>query len=119
MKKTFIMGLLVVLVVVSGCYGTKTATQPSRTQPATTNTVEIKGFAFNPATITVTKGTTVKWTNNDNAPHTVTTTSAPVDFDSGTKNKGDTFTQTFDTAGTYGYYCSIHPSMKGKIIVTE
>ena len=119
MKKTFIMGLLVVLVVVSGCYGTKTATQPSTTQPATTNTVEIKGFAFNPATITVTKGTTVKWTNNDNAPHTVTTTSAPVDFDSGTKNKGDTFTQAFDTAGTYEYYCSIHPNMKATIIVIE
>ena len=117
MKKIGLIVFLVLVVLISGCYGT--TTQPSTTQPATTNTVEIKGFAFNPATITVTKGTTVKWTNNDNAPHTVTTTSAPVDFDSGTKNKGDTFTQTFDTAGTYGYYCSIHPSMKGKIIVTE
>lgn len=118
MKKIGMIGLLIAILLIAGCYGTKTATQPTTTQPATTNTVEIKGFAFNPSTITVTKGTTVKWTHNDGAPHTVTTTSAPVDFDSGRMNKGGTFSQIFDTAGTYEYYCSIHPSMKGKVIVT-
>ena len=118
MKITFIIGLLVILAVVSGCYGTNTTTQPTQTQPATTNMVEIKGLAFNPATITVSKGTTVTWTHNDGTPHTVTTTTAPVDFDSGIKNKGDTFNQTFNTAGTYEYFCSIHPSMKGNVIVT-
>ncbi len=117
MKKIWIVGLLVILVLIAGCYGTKTTTSGLATTAAA-NSVEIKGFAFNQATITVAKGTTVTWTNDDSAPHTVTTTNAPVDFDSGTMNKGDTFSQTFDTAGTYEYYCSIHPSMKGKVIVT-
>ncbi len=118
MKKIGIVGLLVIVILISGCYGPKTTTQPT-TQPAAANAVEIKGFAFNPAAITVSKGTTVTWTHNDGAPHTVTTTSAPADFDSGTMNKGNTFSQTFDTAGTYEYFCSIHPNMKAKIIVTE
>ena len=116
MKKIGVIGLLVIVTLISGCYGAKTATQ-STTQPATTNTVEIKDFAFNPATTTVAKGTTVSWTNDDGTPHTVTTTKAPVDFDSRRMNKGDQFSQTFDTPGNYEYYCSIHPSMKGKIIV--
>jgi plastocyanin len=114
MKRVFIIGLLLIVIAISGCYRQKTTTQP-----ITSNTVEIKGFAFNPATITVSKGTTVAWVNNNGAPHTITTTIAPVDFDSGRRNKGDTFNQTFNTAGTYEYFCSIHPNMKGKVIVTE
>lgn len=80
MKKIWIIGLLVTLVLIAGCYGTKT-TSIEPTTTAIANSVEIKGFAFNPAAITIAKGTTVRWTHNDNAPHTVTTTSAPVDFD--------------------------------------
>lgn len=122
MKKIGIVGLLVIVILISGCYGPKTTIQPTApipTEPAAANAVEIKGFAFNPGTITVSKGTTVTWTHNDGAPHTVTTTSAPADFNSGRMSKGNTFSQTFDTAGTYEYFCSIHPSMKAKIIVTE
>ena len=80
---------------------------------------KLKALPLIQQTITVVKGTTVTWTHSDGAPHTVTTTKAPVDFDSGRMNKGGQFSQTFDTAGTYEYYCSIHPSMKGKVIVTE
>ena len=121
MKKTLVIGLLLVVVLIAGCYGTQTVTPstPTTTQPAATNNVEIKGFAYGPETITVTKGTTVTWTNEDSAPHTVTTTNAPVAFDSGKMNQGEQFSQTFDTAGTYEYYCSIHPNMRGKVIVTE
>ena len=119
MKKILVVSLLIIMVLISGCYGPKTAAPSTATQPTAANSVEIKGFAFNPGAITVAKGTTVTWTNEDSAPHTVTTTNAPVDFDSGRMSKGDTFSQTFDTAGTYEYYCSIHPNMKGKVIVTE
>src|SRR3989338_7074227 len=107
MKKILVVSLLIIMVLISGCYGPKTAAPSTATQPTAANSVEIKGFAFNPGAITVAKGTTVTWTN------------APVDFDSGRMSKGDTFSQTFDTAGTYEYYCSIHPNMKGKVIVTE
>ena len=119
MKKILVVSLLIIMVLISGCYGPKTAVPPTTTQSTVANSVEIKGFAFNPGAITVAKGTTVTWTNEDSAPHTVTTTNAPVDFDSGRMSKGDTFSQTFDAAGTYEYYCSIHPNMKGKVIVTE
>ena len=119
MKKIWVISLLVIVVLISGCYGPKTAAPSTTTQPTAANTVEIKGFAFNPWEITVTKGTTVTWANKDSAPHTVTTTNAPVAFDSGRMSKGEQFSQTFDTAGTYEYYCSIHPNMRGKVIVTE
>jgi plastocyanin len=81
--------------------------------------VSIVDFAFTPKTITVPVGTTVRWTNNGNAPHTVTSTSSPKAFDSGTLKSGDTFQHTFTTAGQFPYRCNIHPSMTGMVIVVE
>ncbi|MGD1054710.1 MAG: cupredoxin domain-containing protein [Nitrososphaerales archaeon] len=77
--------------------------------------VSISGFAFHPATITVVIGVnnTVTWTNNDATSHTVTSDNSL--FGSGTLAPGATYTQTFDQAGTYGYHCSIHPTMKGTV----
>lgn len=143
MKKTLIIGLLVLVVLISGCtYGPKTTPQPTQTQQTPTQTitaqptptqpaitltatpqptptpaavaVEIKGFAFNPATITIPKGTTVTWAQKDSAIHTVTADS----FDSGRLGQGQTFSFTFNQAGTFEYRCTIHPSMRGKVIVT-
>ncbi len=82
-----------------------------------TVSVSIVDFAFNPKTITVPVGTTVRWTNNGSAPHTVTSTSSPRAFDSGTLNPGDSFEFTFKTAGQFPYFCEIHPSMRGMVIV--
>lgn len=82
-----------------------------------TVSVSIVDFAFTPKTITVPVGTTVRWTNNGSAPHTVTSTSRPKAFDSGTLGSGDTFEFTFKTAGQFPYRCSIHPSMTGTVIV--
>jgi plastocyanin len=65
-------------------------------------------------------GTTVTWTNEDNVPHTVMsgTRDNPSDlFDSGNVEPGEVFTYTFDEAGTYDYFCSIHPGMNGTVIV--
>jgi plastocyanin len=81
--------------------------------------VSIVDFAFTPKTITVPVGTTVRWTNTGNAPHTVTSTSSPKAFDSGTLNSGDTFQHTFTTAGQFPYRCNIHPSMTGTVIVEQ
>ncbi|MFN4218479.1 MAG: cupredoxin domain-containing protein [Candidatus Bipolaricaulia bacterium] len=81
--------------------------------------VSIVDFAFTPKTITVPVGTTVRWTNNGSAPHTVTSTSSPRAFDSGTLNSGDSFEFTFKTAGQFPYRCSIHPSMTGTVIVEQ
>ncbi len=75
----------------------------------------ITGFAFNPATITITSGATVTWSNQDNVGHTVTADDGS--FDSKTVASGSTFSQTFSAPGTYTYHCSIHPSMKATIVV--
>jgi plastocyanin len=78
--------------------------------------VAIAGFAFVPADISVSAGTTVTWTNNDSAPHTVTLDDGSAD--SGNMAQGSTFSLAFDTAGTFAYYCAIHASMTGTVTVT-
>jgi plastocyanin len=85
--------------------------------PVATDAVDIKNFAFSPATITVPAGSTVVWTNDDSIQHDIT-------FDGGSivssvLNHNDTFSHTFSTAGTYHYICSIHPFMHGTVIVTS
>jgi plastocyanin len=77
--------------------------------------VKIDNFTFTPKSVTVKAGTTVTWTNQDDIPHTVTSTtkqfkSKPLDTD-------DKFTFTFTTPGTYEYFCSLHPHMTGTIVV--
>jgi plastocyanin len=79
--------------------------------------VAIVDFAFQPASLEVPAGTTVTWTNGGAAPHTVTADDGA--FDSGQLAPGASFSQTFDTAGTFTYHCEIHPQMTGTIVVTE
>lgn len=86
---------------------------PSGGSGAAAVTVHIKDFAFNPADVTVNKGDTVVWVNDDNVPHIV---KFP-DFQSGTLATGDSFEHRFDAAGEYAYVCGIHASMQGKVTV--
>ena len=79
--------------------------------------VQIKGFAFAPRTITVKVGDTVTWTNEDSARHTATADDGS--FDTGLLAKGQSGSVTFDTPGTYMYFCTPHPNMKGTIVVEE
>ncbi|MGA9743673.1 MAG: plastocyanin/azurin family copper-binding protein [Nitrososphaeraceae archaeon] len=81
------------------------------------------GKFFVPDTLTVSKGTTVSWTNGDSTLHTVTSGSAEAgnsgtEFDSSYLAAGKTFQHPFNTAGTFDYYCTLHPYMKGKVVVT-
>ncbi len=81
--------------------------------------VPIKGFVYIPETVTVPAGASVAWTNQDNAPHTSTGIGdAVLALDSGAIVFGQTFTQEFDTPGTYPYYCVYHPNMLGTVVVT-
>jgi plastocyanin len=80
-----------------------------------TNEVFIQGMAFNPPSITVAAGTTITWTNKDALAHTVTSNSNA--FNSPTMGTGATFSFTFANAGTYSYYCAIHPSMVASVTV--
>jgi plastocyanin len=81
----------------------------------------MKDIAFNPSNITVAKGGSVTWTNDDSVGHDVTKESGPgADFKSGDPGgiaPGSDFTQKFDTAGTIKYVCTVHPGMEGTVTV--
>jgi amicyanin len=128
-----VFALLVILFATYGCSTASTvSTEASETQgqqnsesaattatetqaPAAGNKIAIENFAFNPSEMQIKIGETVTWTNMDSAPHTVKSDS----FQSDTLNNGDSFSFTFDKAGTYDYICGVHPTMKGKIIVNQ
>jgi plastocyanin len=77
--------------------------------------VKIDNFSFTPQTITVAPGTTVTWTNRDDIPHTVVSSEGI--FKSKVRDTDEKFSYTFTKAGTYGYFCSVHPKMTGTVVV--
>ena len=80
--------------------------------------VTIERSRFEPDELTVSAGTEVTWENLDAFAHTVTSDEeSTLAFDSGELAQGDTFSQTFDEAGTFEYFCEIHPTMKSTVVV--
>jgi len=79
--------------------------------------VKIDNFTFGPATLTVPVGTTVTWINKDDIPHTVVSTDDSKTLKSKVLDTDEKFSFTFSKAGTYPYFCSIHPKMTAKVIV--
>lgn len=135
MKKALYLALLSILIVggllaVVSC-GSSSATTPATTPTTGTQvqpppggttgpdfkpaTVTIKDFAFSPETLTVSIGTTVTWTNEDSVSHIVG--SRTMVFTSDLLAHGKSYSFTFNDAGTFEYYCTIHPTMVGHIIV--
>ncbi|MBV9310358.1 MAG: cupredoxin family copper-binding protein [Solirubrobacterales bacterium] len=78
--------------------------------------VTISDFQFGPATITIHVGDTVTWSNSGPSPHTATANGGG--FDTGTLNRGQSASHTFQQAGTFAYFCKIHPFMHGTVVVT-
>ncbi len=78
-------------------------------------TVHLRNDAFTPATITIHTGDTVRWINDDDDAHTVTATDGS--FDSKGIDTNGSWDHTFAKAGTYKYFCELHPFMKGTIVV--
>jgi plastocyanin len=88
----------------------------SRAASAADIVVKIDNFAFSPAEVTVHTGDTVTWVNNDDIPHTIV--SQPIgSFRSKPLDTEDKFTFTFEKTGAFDYFCSLHPHMKGRIVV--
>jgi plastocyanin len=79
--------------------------------------VKIDNFSFGPVTMTVPVGTTVTWINRDDIPHTVVSSDDPKAFKSKVLDTDEKFSYTFTKAGTFPYFCSVHPKMTGKVIV--
>ena len=91
------------------------ATFAARSAPATDPEVDIDQFTFTPQRLTVKAGTTVTWSNEDDVPHTVASSSKV--FKSKALDTGGKFSFTFTTPGTYDYFCSLHPHMTGAVVV--
>jgi len=83
--------------------------------PAPAASVSIGNFTFKAQVLTVRLGTTVTWTNADDIPHTVTSTTGA--FKSKVLDSGDKFSFTFAKPGQFGYFCSLHPHMTGTVVV--
>jgi plastocyanin len=98
-----------------------TATSKARSSPpaaqeqAAGTQVKIDNFSFLPQEMTVAAGTKVTWVNRDDIPHTVVSTNSV--FKSKALDTDDQYSFTFEKAGTYDYFCSIHPKMTAKVIV--
>ena len=126
MTSVFLVVCIALLLASCGESASPTAAPSGQGTPSavsggpTTVNVDLTGFKFAPAEITIPAGSTVVWTNKDATKHTVTEDNGV--FDSGTMEKGATFSRKFDTAGTIGYYCKFHGSagqgMFGRIVVT-
>lgn len=95
---------------------TVTAPAPTQESTATVTPVTIRLVKFSPETIEVRTGQTVEWANNDLTPHTVTSQGTG-DLNSGSIDAGASWRHTFTQAGSFPYYCTFHPEMKGTIIV--
>jgi plastocyanin len=89
-------------------------TGPAVSQPLT---IEIDNFNFKPRELTVNAGSTVKWINHDDVPHTATARGKSPVFDSKMLDTDDRFSFTFRNPGTYSYYCKVHPHMTATIVV--
>ena len=115
-----IIGIVVFAMNRDGNSNNNTSTSKTSNSAVESNTVVIKDYAFSPAAIKVKKGTKVTWTNDDTVKHTVT-------MDDGSKEgpksqlfgKGETYSYTFNSVGTFDYHCLPHPYMKATVTVTE
>jgi LPXTG-motif cell wall-anchored protein len=101
------------------------AVLPARTAMGASVSVSMGDNFYDPETVTISAGDTVVWTNNGQAPHTVTANDGsfdsspdcPGDFDA-CMQSGDTYSQTFGAAGTFAYYCKVHgQEMSGTVVV--
>lgn len=122
-----ILATIALTVVSVGCTSSTNPTatpanpSPSASAVKTDDTdpvasIDIRNFAYQPSEVTVKKGTTVKWVNDDSVIHTVTSSDGRF-TSSGDLGKDATHQAKFNTTGSYDYYCIPHPFMKGKVIV--
>jgi plastocyanin len=115
-KVLLVLSLAVITVAGLALIPTKQQAVQASTQatPAAAE-VKIDNFSFGPAELTVASGTTVTWVNHDDIPHTVVSTEGA--FKSKVLDTDEKFSFTFSKAGSYPYFCSIHPKMTGKVVV--
>jgi plastocyanin len=119
MKKSLsqpLVAVIAALVAGTAVAATATSTPSAPAANAAAPLVHINNFAFGPQTLTVRAGTIVTWVNDDEEPHTVT--ASDHSYRSPILNTGRRVSHRYDTPGQYAYFCSLHPHMTGRIVVT-
>jgi plastocyanin len=115
MPKTLKAGAFA-LALCLGVAGSAAVSGPAASAAAPAGpTVKIDNFVFGPEALTVSVGTTVTWINQDDIPHTVV--ASDKSFKSKVLDSDERFSFTFTKPGEFGYFCSLHPHMVGKVIV--
>lgn len=124
----YLIAAIVIIILIAAAVGlahkSKPATTTTQSAPAASSnqaasaTINIRDMMFTPSQITVQKGGIVTWTNNDSTTHTVvadlSNNGGPA---SGNIAPGQNYSFTFNKTGSFQYHCSIHPSMRGTIVV--
>jgi plastocyanin len=115
-RKLFFSGLVVLLPLALAAvlilHPARAKSDDTKASPAQ---VSVDNFSFGPDTLTVPVNSTVTWVNKDDVPHVIASNDGL--FKSKALDTDDKYSYTFTKAGTYSYYCSIHPKMVGKIVV--
>jgi plastocyanin len=114
-KSVCIVGLLATVMVATMLLSAGSPGSSANTAEPASAEVKVDNFSFGPATLRVAVGTTVTWTNRDDIPHTIVSTDKV--FKSKVLDTDEKFSFTFSKAGTYPYFCSIHPKMTGSVVV--
>jgi len=135
MNKTLIAIVVVIILAVGGwlAFGNKNSNNNSTgnssqtssnnssknsNQASTSGQVSIQNMLFTPSQVTIAKGGSVTWTNNDSITHTVVDDLSNVGGpNSGDIAPGQSYSFTFNKTGSFQYHCSLHPSMRGTIVV--
>lgn len=119
MKRTYLVAFILCLIAIVGASAAAhRGSQSGASKAAAPTEIKIDNFSFAPVKMTVPTGTTVKWTNRDDIPHTVVSEDNKT-FKSEVLDTNQEFTHTFRKPGTYRYFCSLHPRMEAEIVVGE
>jgi plastocyanin len=114
-KSVCIVGLFAIVMVATLLLSAASPGSSAKAPQPASAEVKVDNFSFGPAALTVPVGTTVTWTNRDDIPHTIVSTDKV--FKSKVLDTDEKFSFTFAKAGTYPYFCSIHPKMTGSVAV--
>src|SRR5215470_8597720 len=114
-KQIFRSSALILPLALVGLLLLQATRAHSEDSKASPTEVRVDNFTFGPDTLTVPVNSTVTWVNKDDIPHVIASNDGL--FKSKALDTDDRFSYTFTKAGTYAYYCSIHPKMQGKVVV--
>jgi len=115
MRKSLFFGSLTIALALAAGVILQPTRARSEEKASSATEIRVDNFTFAPQTLTVSVNSTVTWVNKDDIPHVIASDDGL--FKSKALDTDDKYSYTFSKAGTYSYYCSVHPKMVGKIVV--